>query len=69
MLSKPERNDTIGRVHRLLSQWPSDDALPSEGIEGVKSIYKKLVSGLQEVKTTAEKETEYDNRLLQCIGF
>ena len=68
-LSKPERNDTIGRVHRLLSQWPSDDSLPSEGIEGVKSIYKKLVSGLQEVKTTAEKETEYDNRLLQCIEF
>ncbi|PIL22556.1 hypothetical protein GSI_15245 [Ganoderma sinense ZZ0214-1] len=68
MLSKPERNDTIGRVHRLLSQWPSDDSLPSEGIEGVKSIYKKLVSGLQEVKTTAEKETEAIDEVIERLS-
>ena len=59
MLTEQERDDTIGRVHRLLSQWPSDDSLPSEGIDGVKSIYKKLVSGLNEVKTNAERDAEY----------
>ena len=58
MLTEQERDDTIGRVHRLLSQWPSDDSLPSEGIDGVKSIYRKLVSGLTEVKANAEKDAE-----------
>ena len=62
MLTEQERDDTIGRVHRLLSQWPSDDSLPSEGIDGVKSIYKKLVSGLNEVKTNAERDAEYVRR-------
>lgn len=66
MLNEQERDDTIGRVHRLLTQWPSDDALPAEGIDGVKSIYKKLISGLNEVKTNAEKDVEYESSLYFC---
>ena len=58
LLAEQERDDHPGRVHRLLSQWPSDDALPTEGIDGVKSIYKKLVSGLNEVRVNAEKDAE-----------
>ena len=58
LLAEQDRDDPPGRVHRLLSQWPSDDALPTEGIDGVKSIYKKLVSGLNEVKANAEKDAE-----------
>ena len=53
-----DREDPLGRVHRLLSQWPSDDALPTEGIDGVKSIYKKLSSGLNEVKMNAENDVK-----------
>ncbi|RPD62404.1 hypothetical protein L226DRAFT_544265 [Lentinus tigrinus ALCF2SS1-7] len=69
MLTEQERDDTIGRVHRLLSQWPSDDALPAEGIDGVKSIYKKLISGLNEVKTNAEKDVEVIDHILEKIGI
>lgn len=48
--------DTIGRVNRLISAWPADDTLPAEGLDSVKSIYKKLVSGLEEIRLTSEKE-------------
>jgi SAGA-associated factor 29 len=48
--------DTIGRVNRLISSWPLNDTLPAEGFDGVKPVYKKLLSGLHEVKTNAEKE-------------
>jgi len=48
--------ETIGRVNRLISSWPSNDTLPAEGFDGVKPVYKKLLSGLQEVKSNAEKE-------------
>ncbi|KAI0720477.1 SGF29 tudor-like domain-containing protein [Cerioporus squamosus] len=69
MLKEQERDDTIGRVHRLLSQWPLDDALPAEGIDGVKSIYKKLISGLTELKANAENDAEVANQLLEKIGI
>ena len=58
MLSEHDRDATVGRVYRLLAEWPMDDALPSEGIDGVKSIYKKLSSGLHEIKANAEKDVE-----------
>ena len=58
MLSEHERDDTVGRVHRLLSQWPTDDTLPSEGFVWVRSLYKKLHAGHSEVKSTAEKDAE-----------
>ncbi|KAF9643914.1 hypothetical protein BDM02DRAFT_3157319 [Thelephora ganbajun] len=54
--SNPGTVETIGRVNRLISSWPSNDTLPAEGFEGVKPVYKKLLSGLQEVKNNAEKE-------------
>jgi len=51
-------SEAIGRVNRLIASWPSDDTLPAEGFEGVKIVHKKLVSGLQELKNNAEKETK-----------
>lgn len=54
--SNPNTMETIGRVNRLISTWPSNDTLPAEGLDGVKPVYKKLLSGLQEVKSNAEKE-------------
>jgi SAGA-associated factor 29 len=59
MYSNPGTRETIGRVNRLISSWPSDDTLPAEGFDGVKPVYKKLLSGLQEVKSNAEEEARY----------
>ncbi|KAI0648080.1 SGF29 tudor-like domain-containing protein [Trametes meyenii] len=67
MLSEQDRDDTVGRVHRLLSQWPTDDTLPSEGIDGVKSLYKKLNAGLNEVKATAQKDAEAIDDVLERL--
>jgi SAGA-associated factor 29 len=53
-------SEAIGRVNRLIASWPSDDTLPAEGFDGVKIVYKKLVSGLQELKNNADKETKYN---------
>lgn len=51
--------DTIGRVNRLILAWPPDETLPAEGIDGVKTVYKKLVSGLNEIKTSSEREVKW----------
>ncbi|OSD07247.1 hypothetical protein PYCCODRAFT_1430489 [Trametes coccinea BRFM310] len=68
MLSEHDRDATVGRVYRLLAEWPMDDALPSEGIDGVKSLYKKLHSGLNEIKTTAEKDAEAIDDVLERLS-
>lgn len=54
-----ESLDTIGRVNRLLSTWPVDDTVPAEGFDSLKNTYKKLTSGLTEIKSNAEKEAKY----------
>lgn len=54
--SSSEAAETIGRINRLLSAWPQDDTLPAEGYDSVKSIYKKLNSGLKEIKESAERD-------------
>lgn len=61
--------DTIGRVNRLLSAWPTDDDLPAEGYESVKSIYKKLTSGLTEIKTTSEREVGLIDDTIEHLGI
>ncbi|KAI0632097.1 SGF29 tudor-like domain-containing protein [Trametes polyzona] len=68
MLSEHERDDTVGRIHRLLSGWPTDDTLPSEGIEHVKTLYKKLNSGLNEIKATAERDAEAIDDVLERLS-
>ncbi|TFY81143.1 hypothetical protein EWM64_g2878 [Hericium alpestre] len=50
--------ETIGRVNRLISAWPSDDTPPAEGIDGVKTIYKKLTSALNDIKANSDKEVK-----------
>ena len=56
--------EAVGRVNRLISSWPSDDTLPAEGFDEVKKVYKKLVSGLQELEMNAEREIKYDNTIV-----
>lgn len=48
--------ETTGRVNRLISAWPTDDTLPAEGYESVKTTYKKLTSGLKEIQTLGQED-------------
>ncbi|KAK7690032.1 hypothetical protein QCA50_006677 [Cerrena zonata] len=57
-VSSPETNDVVGRVNRLLSAWPTDDTMPSEGFESLKNIYTKLNKGLNEIKANAERDAK-----------
>ncbi|KAJ3763702.1 SGF29 tudor-like domain-containing protein [Lentinula raphanica] len=61
--------DTIGRVNRLISAWPADDTLPAEGLDSVKAIYKKLVSGLEEIRLTSEKEIKAIDNAMEQLGI
>jgi len=49
----------VNRVNRLITAWPADDALPAEGLEGVKANYKRLVSGLNDIKTQSDRDVKY----------
>ncbi|KAH9922780.1 SGF29 tudor-like domain-containing protein [Epithele typhae] len=69
LLDEQTKDDPLGRVHRLLSQWPSDDALPTEGIEGVKGVYKKLVSSLNDVKANAERDAALIDEVLERLSI
>lgn len=53
--------DTIERVNRLINAWPPDDTLPAEGYEGVKTIYKKILPGLADIRFSAEEEVKCDD--------
>ncbi|KAJ3552674.1 hypothetical protein NM688_g4028 [Phlebia brevispora] len=66
--SGSETTETIGRVNRLLSAWPQDDALPAEGYDGVKSIFKKLNSGLKEIKESADRDIKAIDQALEPLG-
>lgn len=51
--------ETIGRVNRCILAWPTDDALPAEGTDGLKSLHKKLVSGFTEIKTSSDRDVQW----------
>lgn len=57
--------ETIERVNRLINAWPPDDTLPAEGYEGVKTIYKKLLHGLNDIRFAAEEEVKYEYLLVK----
>ncbi|THH14003.1 hypothetical protein EW146_g6279 [Bondarzewia mesenterica] len=59
--------DAIGRVNRLISVWPNDESPPAEGMDNVKTVYKKLISGLNEIKTNSEREIEAMNDAVDRI--
>lgn len=53
---RPATIETIERVNRLISTWPTDDALPAGGIEEVKAIQRKLAPGISEIKNSTDEE-------------
>ncbi|KAJ4482136.1 SGF29 tudor-like domain-containing protein [Lentinula aciculospora] len=67
--SGPATIETIGRVNRLISAWPADDTLPAEGLDSVKAIYKKLGSGLEEIRVTSEKEIMAIDNAMEQLGI
>ncbi|KAF8134802.1 SGF29 tudor-like domain-containing protein [Mycena galopus ATCC 62051] len=50
--------ETIGRINRLISVWPTDDTLPAQGLNAVKEMYHKLNLGLEGIKATSEREVK-----------
>ncbi|KIK69523.1 hypothetical protein GYMLUDRAFT_186581 [Collybiopsis luxurians FD-317 M1] len=67
--SGPATVDTIGRVNRLISAWPTDETIPAEGLDSVKAIYKKLVSGLEEIRLSSEKELKAIEEAVEQLGI
>jgi SAGA-associated factor 29 len=48
--------ETVDRVNSLIATWPADDALSTEGFEGIK---EDLVSGLGDIKTESDRDVKY----------
>ncbi|PPR01147.1 hypothetical protein CVT26_016048 [Gymnopilus dilepis] len=66
--SRSHTVDTIGRVNRLISAWPTDDTVPSEGLGGLKATQAKLTSGLNEITSTAEQEIKAIDDAIERIS-
>jgi SAGA-associated factor 29 len=56
--ANPKTVETMGRVNRLLSQWPTDDTVPAEGLSGLQGVQGKLTSGLTEIMSCAQQEVK-----------
>ena len=68
--SSADTVETINRVNRLLLAWPTDDTVPAEGLDSVKGVCKKLTSGLNEIKSTADRDAKYvciEGRRKMCL--
>ncbi|KAF7314268.1 Saga complex component [Mycena kentingensis (nom. inval.)] len=50
--------DTIGRLNRLLSVWPPEESVPFHGANSVSEIHRKLVSALEEVQHSSDREVK-----------
>ncbi|KJA23198.1 hypothetical protein HYPSUDRAFT_137927 [Hypholoma sublateritium FD-334 SS-4] len=68
MYSRSGAADTIGRVNRLISVWPTDDTLPAEGLASLKTNQGKLTLGLNEIISQARKEAEVLDDALERVG-
>jgi len=69
--SNPATGDAIGRVNRSISAWPTisgEDPEPMESFETVKTTHRKLSSGLNEIKTTAEAEAHAIDKALEALS-
>ncbi|KAG2151414.1 SGF29 tudor-like domain-containing protein [Suillus clintonianus] len=65
--TRPSNVDTIGRVNRLISAWPTDDVLPAEGYDFLKTNYKKLHSALKEVRHIDDEEVKAIDSVLEKL--
>lgn len=51
-------SDIVGRVNRLITAWDPDDLVSVQGWESFKDVYKKLNSGLESIRSSAEEEAK-----------
>ncbi|KAJ8593972.1 hypothetical protein M405DRAFT_557631 [Rhizopogon salebrosus TDB-379] len=58
----------IGRVNRLIAVWPTDDVLPAEGYEHLKTNYKKLSRALKDVRDISEDEANAIDSVLEKLN-
>ena|SRR5258708_2002747 len=50
--------ETIGRLNRLITAWPTDDTPPAEGIGHMKTVQQKLTSGLSDIIDACDQEVK-----------
>ncbi|EJC98115.1 uncharacterized protein FOMMEDRAFT_114966 [Fomitiporia mediterranea MF3/22] len=68
---KPETMETMGRVNRSISAWPTmsgDNGEPLEPFETIKATYKKLSSGLADIQKHAEAEAKAIDDALESLS-
>ncbi|VDB91887.1 unnamed protein product [Peniophora sp. CBMAI 1063] len=65
--SSANLSDTVHRVNRLISAWPTDD-MPPDGITGVKELHKKLASGLNDIKSSSERDAEVLSTAIEMVS-
>ncbi|KAG0703800.1 SGF29 tudor-like domain-containing protein [Suillus ampliporus] len=59
--------DIIGRVNRLISMWPTDDILPAEGYNVLRTNYRLLSSALKEVRRINDEEVKAIDSVLEKL--
>ena len=55
-------------MNQLIATLPTDDALPADGFENVKSSYRKLALSLKEIKTQSDRDIKYTSLDLLAYG-
>ncbi|TRM60668.1 SGF29 tudor-like domain-containing protein [Schizophyllum amplum] len=63
-----QTKETIGRANRLIAVWPEDDVLPVDGYEGLKRTAKKLMSALNEIRQTSDREVKAIDDTIERLG-
>lgn len=61
--------DTVKNVNRLIATatWPGDDALSTEGFESIKATYKKLITGLNDIKAQSDRDVKAIDEALERL--
>ncbi|KAG1848715.1 SGF29 tudor-like domain-containing protein [Suillus subalutaceus] len=65
--ANPSSLETIGRVNRLISAWPTDDVLPAEGFDNLKTNYKRLSAALKGVQQINNEEVKAIDSVLEKL--
>ncbi|OAX44310.1 hypothetical protein K503DRAFT_765119 [Rhizopogon vinicolor AM-OR11-026] len=60
--------EIIGRVNRLISVWPTDDVLPADGYDGLKTNYKHLSRALKDVRDINDEEVKAIDSVLEKLN-
>ncbi|TFK74877.1 hypothetical protein BDN72DRAFT_788648 [Pluteus cervinus] len=62
-LANASTADTINRVNKLILAWPTDDAVPADGIDGIKTLYRKLTTSIGDLRSATDEEKAIDEAI------